>query len=132
VHDFLTVGAPAPLQEAAAAALAFGPDYFTRLAEDYRARRDVLVAALRETGFGVYEPRGAYYVMTDVSKLTDKDDVSFAMELVEGGGVATVPGSSFFLDPADGRALIRFCFAKRLETLERAAEVLRSRLGTGA
>jgi len=132
VHDFLTVGAPAPLQEAAAVALGFGPDYFARLAEDYRVRRDLLVAALRETGFGVFEPRGAYYVMTDVSNLTDLDDVAFAMELVEGGGVATVPGSSFFLAPADGRTLIRFCFAKRLETLERAADVLRQRLGTGA
>ena len=132
VHDFLTVGAAAPLQEAAAEALGFEPKYFDRLAEDYRVRRDVLVSALRETGFGVYEPRGAYYVMTDVSSLTDKDDVAFAMELVEGGGVATVPGSSFFFEPADGRTLIRFCFSKRLETLERAADILRARLGSGA
>jgi len=131
VHDFLTVGAPAPLQEAAAEALAFGGEYFERLAQDYRTRRELLVGVLRETGFEVYVPRGAYYVMTDVSELTDKDDVAFAMELVENGGVATVPGSSFFLDPADGRTLIRFCFAKRLETLERAAEVLRRRLGSG-
>jgi len=129
VHDFLTVGAPAPLQEAAADALAFPQSYFDDLARDYRERRDLLAAALRETGFGVHLPRGAYYIMTDISGLTRKDDVSFAMELVSQGGVACVPGSSFFLDPADGRAIVRFCFAKKRATLERAAIVLRERLG---
>jgi aminotransferase len=129
VHDFLTVGAAAPLQEAAAEALAFGPDYFVKLARDYRERRDVLCGVLREVGFGVSLPHGAYYVMTDISRLTDKDDVAFAMELVAGGGVATVPGSSFFLDPRDGAKIVRFCFAKKMETLERAAVVLRERLG---
>jgi aspartate/methionine/tyrosine aminotransferase len=129
VHDFLTVGAPAPLQEAAADALAFGPEYFARLADEYRQRRDLLVRALDEVGFGVTAVRGAYYVMADISELTDLDDVAFAMELVAGGGVATVPGSSFFLDPRDGRRIVRFCFAKKLETLERAAAVLRSRIG---
>jgi aminotransferase len=130
VHDFLTVGAPAPLQEAAAVALGFGAAYFRTLAEEYRARRDLMVRVLAETGFGVSAPRGAYYVMTDISRLTDLGDVAFAMELVSDGGVATVPGSSFFLDPADGRRLVRFCFAKRLETLERAERVLRARLGS--
>jgi len=129
VHDFLTVGAPAPLQEAAADALAFGEEYFRQLAADYTIRRDLLARVLRDTGFGVYLPRGAYYIMTDVSGLTHKGDVDFAMELVAQGGVATVPGSSFFLDPRDGRRMVRFCFAKRLETLERAAVVLRGRLG---
>jgi aminotransferase len=129
VHDFLTVGAAAPLQEAAADALAFGDDYFAQLARDYRERRDVLVGVLLEVGFGVSLPRGAYYVMTDISSLTDKDDVAFAMELVRNGGVATVPGSSFFLDPRDGRRIVRFCFAKKMETLERAAVVLRDRAG---
>jgi aminotransferase len=132
VHDFLTVGAPAPLQEAAADALAFGPDYFSELARDYRARRDLLASALRETGFQVFEPRGAYYIMTDIRQLSELGDVEFAMELVKNGGVATVPGSSFFLDPSDGRSLVRFCFAKRAETLQRAAEILRSRLATPA
>jgi aminotransferase len=131
VHVFLTVGAAAPLQEAAADALGFGPEYFTTLSAEYRTRRDLLVGVLEETGFGVALPRGAYYVMTDVSALTELDDVAFAMQLVERGGVATVPGSSFFLDPRDGRKLVRFCFAKRLETLERAAAVLRERLGAG-
>ncbi len=130
VHDFLTVGAPAPLQEAAADALAFGDEYFAKLASDYRARRDLLADVLEETGFGVYRPLGAYYIMTDVSKLTELDDVAFAMQLVKDGGVATVPGSSFFLDPKDGRRIVRFCFAKKDETLNAAARVLRERLGT--
>jgi aspartate/methionine/tyrosine aminotransferase len=129
VHDFLTVGAPAPLQEAAADALGFGPAYFERLALDYLGRRDFLARVLERCGFGVHLPRGAYYIMTDVSELTDKGDVDFAMQLVANGGVATVPGSSFFLDPNDGRRLIRFCFAKKQETLERAAVVLSERLG---
>jgi aminotransferase len=129
VHDFLTVGAPAPLQEAAAEALAFPPEYFGELARDYRRRRDLLLRALEEVGFAASVPRGAYYVMADFSALSRLDDVAFAMELVSGGGVATVPGSSFFRDPADGRSIVRFCFAKKLETLERAAGLLRARLG---
>ncbi len=129
VHDFLTVGAPAPLQQAAAQALAFGDDYFRDLAAEYRERRDLLAGVLLETGFGVWLPRGAYYIMTDVSGLTRKDDVAFALELVQGGGVDTVPGSSFFLDPADGRRMVRFSFSKKLETLQRAGAILRQRLG---
>ena len=130
VHDFLTVGAAAPLQEAAAVALGFGEEYFRALSQDYLARRELLLAALAETGFAASVPRGAYYVMTDVTRISrpDEDDTAFALRLVSGGGVATVPGSSFFLDPAHGRHLVRFCFAKRLDTLERAASVLRARL----
>lgn len=129
VHDFLTVGAPAPLQQAAAEALAFAPEYFARLAADYRERRDLLSATLRRVGLRVYEPRGAYYTMTNFAELSSLDDVSFAMQLVRAGGVAVVPGSSFFLAPEDGRHLIRFCFAKQLSTLQRAAAVLEQRLG---
>ena len=130
VHDFLTVGAPAPLQEAAAEALGFGPEYIDGLVREYHARRDAMVGVLEELGFRVFPPRGAYYVMTGVENFQepDEDDTDFAMRLVSGGGVATVPGSSFFPDPAEGRHLIRFCFAKRLETLQRAAAVLRERL----
>jgi aminotransferase len=130
VHDFLTVGAPAPLQEAAAEALAFGPEYFDGLVREYHARRDLLVGALEELGLRVFRPRGAYYVMTGVERFQrpGEDDTAFALRLVARGGVATVPGSSFFPDPSDGRNLIRFCFAKRLETLQRAVSVLRERL----
>ncbi len=130
VHDFLTVGAPAPLQEAAAEALGFGPEYFEGLRSDYDARRTLLVQALVELGLRVFEPRGAYYVMTGVERFqtAGEDDTAFALRLVAGGGVATVPGSSFFPEPGEGRALIRFCFAKRLETLQRAIDILRERL----
>jgi len=137
-HDFLTVGAPAPLQEAAAEALAFGPEYFGTLRAEYSARRDVLLPALAESGFRAFRPEGAYYVMTDASALLrpGEDDVAFARRLVANGGVATVPGSSFFLGLSsegaaadqDGRTMVRFCFSKRHETLERAAEILRERL----
>ncbi|MSR62772.1 MAG: aminotransferase class I/II-fold pyridoxal phosphate-dependent enzyme [Planctomycetes bacterium] len=130
VHDFLTVGAPAPLQEAAAEALAFGPEYFADLRRDYHARRALLVPALAELGFRVFQPGGAYYVMAGFERFAQpgEDDLAFAQRLVRAGGVACVPGSSFFPTPAEGRALIRFCFAKRLETLERAVHVLRERL----
>jgi aminotransferase len=130
VHDFLTVGAPAPLQEAAAEALGFGSEYFEGLTRDYHERRDRILPALERTGFRVFRPQGAYYVMTDVRDLThpDEGDVAFAMRLVRNGGVATVPGSSFFADPTDGRHLVRFCFSKTIETLERAAQALEARL----
>jgi aminotransferase len=131
VHDFLTVGAPAPLQEAAAEALRFGPEYFAGLGRDYHARRDALLPALSELGFAVYRPRGAYYVMTGIERLAAaaEDDTAFALRILRAGGVASVPGSSFFSDPAAGRGLVRFCFAKKLETLERAVALLRERLG---
>jgi len=130
VHDFLTVGAPAPLQEAAAEALGSGPEYFAELARAYEERRALLVGALEELGLEVHRPRGAYYVMTGIERFqrAGEDDTAFALRLLQGGGVATVPGSSFFPDPVAGHGLIRFCFAKRLETLQRAAEILGQRL----
>jgi aminotransferase len=131
VHDFLTVGAPAPLQEAAADALAFGPEYFDELRATYEKRRDILLPALRETGFRVHAPKGAYYIMAGIEDLrgAGQTDTDFAMALAAKGGVATVPGSSFFHHPKDGVDIIRFCFAKKFETLEAAAKILRERLG---
>ena len=129
VHDFLTVGAAAPLQEAAADALGFGPEYFDELRTGYERRRAILLEALEAVGLPYWKPAGAYYVMADVAGRTTLDDVAFAHWLVAGGGVATVPGSSFYADPTDGRTQIRFCFAKREETLAAAAKVLRERLG---
>ena len=126
VHDFLTVGAPAPLQEAAAVALAMPQDYFRRLADGYRERREFLVPALERAGFKPIPPRGAYYVMTDISGFGFPDDVAFARWLVAEGGVAAVPGSSFFSDPAAGSQRLRFHFARKRETLEAAAERLQS------
>ena len=131
VHDFLTVGAPAPLQEAAAVALQSPPDYYSKLADNYRMRRDFLLPALEAAGFRTFKPRGAYYIMTDISAFGASDDVSFARSLVSGVGVAAVPGSSFYSDPSAGRQRLRFHFARRRETLEAAAQRL-SRLKAGA
>jgi len=125
VHDFLTVGAPAPLQEAGAAALALPQDYYRRLATGYGARRDRILPALREAGFKPFVPRGAYYVMTDIGAFGFPDDVSFAQHLVRDLGVAVVPGSSFYNNPADGARQVRFAFCKRDGTLDEAASRLR-------
>jgi aspartate/methionine/tyrosine aminotransferase len=139
VHDFLTVGAAAPLQAAGVAAMALPEEYYERIAHDYRRRRDLLCAALEGVGFTFRAPDGAYYVMCDTSALDlAADDVAFARRLIETVGVASVPGSSFFADPADGRGIIRFAFPKRLETLRDAAARLaaipgpRQARGTGS
>jgi len=124
VHDFLTVGAAAPLQAAAAAALTMPESYFTELASTYRRRRDRLMKILEQSGFVCYEPRGAYYIMTDVSAFGFPDDVAFARYLVTDIGVASVPGSSFYRDPVSGRTKVRFCFCKKDETLSAAEERL--------
>jgi aminotransferase len=125
VHDFLTVGAPAPLQEAGAAALSLPPEYYAKLAEGYRVRRDHLMPALEAAGFQCFRPRGAYYVMTDISVFGFEDDVSFTKYLVKEIGVAAVPGSSFYRDPREGARQVRFAFCKKLETLDAAAERLK-------
>jgi aspartate/methionine/tyrosine aminotransferase len=119
VHDFLTVGAPAPLQEAGAVALGFAEDYYTQLAAHYQVRRDALVAILDRHHFTTYKPSGAYYIMTDISAFGFADDVEFARYLVKDIGVAAVPGSSFYKS-AEGRTKLRFCFCKRDETLAEA------------
>ena len=124
VHDFLTVGAPAPLQEGVAAALALPQEYYTQLAGRYRERREFLLPALEAAGFRTFRPRGAYYVMTDISGFGFPDDVAFARFLVSEIGVAAVPGSSFYSDPAGGGQRLRFHFARRHETLEAAVERL--------
>ncbi|HEY0996000.1 MAG TPA: aminotransferase class I/II-fold pyridoxal phosphate-dependent enzyme [Gemmatimonadaceae bacterium] len=124
VHDFLTVGAPAPLQAAGAVGLSFDADYFNHLALDYRARRGILVEALTEAGFRFTIPEGAYYILADFSGLSDRDDVSFAKWMAEEVGVATVPGSSFYSDRALGARLVRFAFCKKFDTLRRAGERL--------
>src|SRR3954470_8285963 len=118
VHDFLTVGAPAPLQEAGATALGLPPAYYETLASGYRTRRDRLIPALTEAGFRCFRPRGAYYVMTDIGAFGFSDDVTFTKHLVKEIGVAAVPGSSFYNDPKDGARQVRFAFCKREETLD--------------
>src|SRR2546426_512440 len=99
VHDFLTVGAPAPLQEAGVAALALPASYYSGLAADYQTRRDRTVAFLRKAGFECFEPVGSYYLMADIRRFGAGDDVEFARHLVTERGVAVVPGSSFYARP---------------------------------
>ncbi|MCS7312851.1 MAG: aminotransferase class I/II-fold pyridoxal phosphate-dependent enzyme, partial [Acidobacteria bacterium] len=127
-HDFLTVGAPHPLQEAIAEALRFPEDYYRGLAAMYRQKRDRMVAGLRELGLRLTVPEGAYYIMSDIRDVTAMDDVAFARWLVQYGGVAVVPGSSFYADPADGRTKVRFNFCKQDATLEEALRRLRASL----
>ena len=124
VHDFLTVGAAAPLQEAGAVALKFPAEYYTTLASEYAQRRDRLLGILTSAGFKCFKPRGAYYIMTDISAFGFPDDVAFAKYLVTEIGVAAVPGSSFYRDPADGRTHLRFTFCKTEKTFQAAAERL--------
>ena len=127
VHDFLTVGAPAPLQEAIAVGLeTLGPEYYRGLAVDYRARRDLLHGALLAAGFRCEAPEGAYYILADFSALSDLPDDAFARWLTCEAGVAPVPGSSFFSRPELGRQLVRFAFCKTEEQLREAGERLRA------
>lgn len=125
VHDFLTVGAAAPLQAAGTVALSLPDTYYATLASDYRRRRDLLVPALEAAGLTPSIPDGAYYMMVDISGVTDEDDVTFARRLTADPGVASVPGSSFYSRPELGHAKVRFAFPKRDETLAEAANRLR-------
>jgi len=119
-HDFLTVGAPHPLQIAAVAALSLPESYYAELARSYQAKRDVFVRGLRDAGLDCRPPGGAYYVMAEFDRFPFDDDWAFAMYLVERLRVAVVPGSSFYGDPVEGRRYVRFMFSKRDETLREA------------
>ncbi len=122
VHDFLTVGAAAPLQEAGAVAMQFPQSYYDTLAREYAARRERMLRILGGAGFKCFKPRGAYYIMTDISAFGFPDDVAFAQYLVKEIGVAAVPGSSFYRDPANGRTHLRFTFCKKESTFQAATE----------
>jgi aminotransferase len=133
VHDFLTVGAAAPLQQAGASAMHFPQSYYDKLAVSYATKRERLLKILTSAGFTVFKPRGAYYIMTDISRFADPDavrfpadtkDVRFAKFLVQEIGVAVVPGSSFYNDAKDGASQVRFTFCKKEETLAAAEERL--------
>lgn len=123
-HDFLTVGAAAPLQEAGAIALKFPREYYENLASDYDQRRQRLLGILTTAGFKCFKPRGAYYIMTDISGFGFPDDVAFAKYLVSEIGVAAVPGSSFYHHPSDGRTQLRFTFCKTEKTFQAAEDRL--------
>jgi aminotransferase len=120
VHDFLTVGAPAPLQQAGALALELPPSYYQKLADTYLVKRDRMLSILTAAGFRCFKPSGAYYIMTDISSFGFADDVSFARHMVEKIGIAVVPGSSFFDDPVMGAKEVRFTFCKKESTLAEA------------
>jgi len=124
VHDFLTVGAAAPLQQAGAIALELPQSYYQKLAETYLVKRDRMLGILTEAGFRCFKPSGAYYIMTDISGFGFADDVSFARYLVEKIGIAVVPGSSFYHNPAMGANQVRFTFCKMESTLAAAAAKL--------
>jgi aspartate/methionine/tyrosine aminotransferase len=123
-HDFLTVAAATPLQMAGVVALGLPASYYEQMRADYQDRRDVMLRVLRDAGFTVDVPQGAYYVMADISSLGQANDVTAARWLVEDVGVAAVPGSSFFSRPELGSHLLRFAFPKKLETLEEAGRRL--------
>jgi aminotransferase len=120
VHDFLTVGAPAPLQQAGAVALSLPDQYYLDLAAKYQRLRDVLLEILERHQFTCYKPHGAYYIMTDIGAFGFGDDVEFARHLVENVGVAAVPGSSFYANTARGRTKLLFCYCTREATLAEA------------
>jgi aminotransferase len=128
VHDFVTVGAPHPLQEAAVAALTLPDSYYVWLREMYQAKRDLLLELVEASGFIAYKPKGAYYILTEAAHFFDRlncpDDTAFAMYLVRELGVATVPGSSFYAHPELGKTKIRFCFPKTDEVLRAAGQRL--------
>src|SRR5439155_9524155 len=124
-HDFLTVGAPAPLQAAAAVGFAFDAEYYNRFCNEYRQRREFLTRVLRDVGFTFSVPEGAYYIFADFSAISDLDDVTFAKWMAQEIGIATVPGSSFYSNHEDGRTFVRFAFCKKFETLKAAEERLR-------
>ena len=124
VHDFLTVGAANPLQHAGAYALSLPASYYEELRVEYQRKRDFLKPVLNDTGFECIAPEGAYYVMADISAFGFSDDIEFTRHLIREIGVAVVPGSSFYHDPALGSQMVRFCFCKLDETLEAAAENL--------
>lgn len=124
VHDFLTVGAANPLQHAGAYALSLPESYYTELQSDYQKKRDFIVPVLQNAGFKCDAPEGAYYVMCDISAFGFGDDIEFTKHLIREIGVAVVPGSSFYHDARLGSQMVRFCFCKKDETLEAAAERL--------
>ncbi|MGH9799603.1 MAG: aminotransferase class I/II-fold pyridoxal phosphate-dependent enzyme, partial [Blastocatellia bacterium] len=125
VHDFLTVGAAAPLQEAGVYAMSLPRSYYDHLQSDYQRRRDFLLGVLEEVGFKCFKPDGAYYIITDISGFGFENDVKFTQHLIKELGVAVVPGSSFYRRPELGAQQVRFCYCKKDETLEAAAERLR-------
>jgi len=120
VHDFVTVGAAAPLQQAGVTALAMPDSYYEHLTTEYTAKRDRMMGILEKAGFRCFQPGGAYYIMTDISGFGFDNDTAFVHHMIKTAGVAAVPGSSFFSNPKEGAQFVRFCFCKKDATLDEA------------
>ena len=133
IHDYMTICAPTPLQHAAAAALDLPPSYYEQMTRDYHIRRDTMMGILEEVGFSAILPEGAYYTMAEYSQLdipqAQWDSKQFARWMTTEVGVAVVPGTSFYSLPGYGERSIRFAFAKKLETLQKAAERMKKLKG---
>jgi aminotransferase len=130
VHDYMTVCAPAPFQEAAAFALRLPPSFYTKLASSYQKKRDFMVKHLSEIGFRFFIPEGSYYIMADFSGLSRLDDTKFSTTMTTDCGVAVVPGSSFYFDGNKGRKQVRFSYSKKDSTLRRAVQKMKRYFGT--
>jgi len=125
IHQFTSYCAAAPLQEAAAFALGMDESFFQEIVDAYRQRRDFLTLALEEVGFKVLRPQGTYYLLADFSSLSDEDDRAFCLRLIKEAGVATIPISGFYRKEVKSPPMLRFCFAKKMDTLEEAVARLR-------
>ena len=125
LNDLFSICAPSPLQDGVVAAFDLPPSYYTKMQADYAVKRDLTAAACRDAGMEPFVPQGSYYMLADVSRLGFSDDQEAARELLARGGVAVVPGSSFYADPADGRQQVRVCYAKKMPDLEEACGRLR-------
>ena len=123
MHDFLTVGAAAPLQEAAVVGLEFKDDYYDELQKLYTHKKDLFINGLKELYIPHTKPQGAYYVMVDISEFGYDSDLDFCVDLIKNVGVAAVPGSSFFKE--EENRYIRFHFAKKDDTLLAALDRLK-------
>ncbi len=126
LNDLINVCAPSPLQYGVVAAFDLPPSYYEKMRADYQKKRDMTVEACREAGFTPYVPQGAYYMLADFREIGYKDDKEAARLILERGGVAVIPGSSFYLDPKDGRTQIRLCYAKKMKDLEEACRRIRA------
>ena len=126
LNDLINVCAPSPLQHGVVAAFDLPESYYTNMRRDYEIKRDMTVDACREAGMIPYPPQGAYYMLADFTDLGFEDDQEAARVILEKHGVATIPGSSFYPDPKDGRKQIRFCYAKKMPDLEEACRRIRA------
>jgi aminotransferase len=126
LNDLINICAPAPLQHGVLAAFDLPPSYYTAMRADYQLKRDLVAAACRAAGLTPYVPQGAYYMLVDVASLGFRDDREAAQRILERGGVAVIPGNSFYADPKDGRTQVRLCYAKTMGDLEEACRRIRS------